>query len=92
MSGLYSIMWTPPAEGKYTIVANFEGSDAYWPSYAETAIGVTGGSGQPTMPASPTPAPDPTTGATESTLYIAIAAAVIIIAVIAVAIALKRRK
>jgi len=92
MSGLYSMMWTPPAEGKYTIVASFEGSNSYWPSYAETAIGVTAASGQPTMPASPTVAPEPPAGVPESTIYIAIAAAVIIIAVIAAAIVLKRRQ
>jgi len=40
MSGLYSYMWTPEVEGKYTIIATFEGSESYWASYAETAIGV----------------------------------------------------
>ncbi len=89
--GFYSIMWTPPAEGKYTITAEFEGSKSYWPSEAVTAVGVTAASGQPTMTASPTAAPDPT-GTAGSSLYIAIAAAVIIIAVIAAAIVLRRRK
>jgi len=42
MSGMYSFMWTPDSEGKYTIVATFEGSESYWASHAETAIGVTG--------------------------------------------------
>lgn len=40
-SGMYSLMWEPPVPGKYTIIATFEGSDSYWSSYAETAIGVT---------------------------------------------------
>jgi len=33
-------MWTPEAEGEYTIAATFEGSKSYWASYAETSIGV----------------------------------------------------
>ena len=40
-SGFYSFMWQPAGTGKYTILAAFEGSNSYWPSYAETAIGVT---------------------------------------------------
>ena len=38
--GLYHIMWTPPVPGEYTIIATFAGSNSYWPSYSETAIGV----------------------------------------------------
>ena len=40
-SGMYSILWEPPVPGKYTIIATFEGSNSYYRSYAETAIGVT---------------------------------------------------
>ena len=40
MSGMFKKMWTPEIEGKYTIIATFEGSESYWSSYAETAIGV----------------------------------------------------
>jgi outer membrane protein assembly factor BamB len=40
MSGTFKKMWTPPAEGEYTIIATFEGSGAYAGSYGETAIGV----------------------------------------------------
>jgi outer membrane protein assembly factor BamB len=39
-SGTYSLMWEPPVPGKYTIIATFPGSDSYYSSYAETAIGV----------------------------------------------------
>lgn len=39
-SGLFKKMWTPPAEGDYTIIATFEGSNSYFGSCAETAIGV----------------------------------------------------
>ena len=40
MSGQFSYLWTPPAEGKYTIVATFFGSEGYYASYAQTAVAV----------------------------------------------------
>jgi outer membrane protein assembly factor BamB len=40
MSGAFSYAWTPPAEGKYTIVATFMGSGGYYASYAQTAVEV----------------------------------------------------
>jgi hypothetical protein len=39
-SGLFKKLWSPPAEGEYTIVATFEGSNSYYASSAKTAIGV----------------------------------------------------
>jgi hypothetical protein len=65
-SGLFKKLWTPPAEGEYTIVASFEGSNSYYASSAETAIGVgpaqAGTNPQPTTspgtsPTSPTTSP-----------------------------------
>ena len=41
-SGLFSYLWEPGQEGKYTIIATFEGSGAYGKSFAETALGVSG--------------------------------------------------
>jgi hypothetical protein len=40
MSGMFSYLWTPDVPGKYTVIATFAGSKAYYSSYAETAIGV----------------------------------------------------
>ena len=40
-TGMYKLLWEPPVQGEYTIIATFEGSYSYWASYAETAIGVT---------------------------------------------------
>ncbi|PVX23569.1 MAG: hypothetical protein CW716_11865 [Candidatus Bathyarchaeum sp.] len=37
-AGYYSFAFKPEKEGVYTIIATFEGSDAYYGSYAETAI------------------------------------------------------
>jgi hypothetical protein len=38
--GTYSKVWKPSLLGEYTIVATFEGSDSYWPSYGATELGV----------------------------------------------------
>jgi len=46
--GRFSYLWTPPDKGTYTIMATFAGSKSYWPSYAETALGV-----QPAPPEKP---------------------------------------
>jgi len=40
-SGLFKKMWTPTSEGEYTVYATFDGSEAYFGSYAATALGVT---------------------------------------------------
>jgi hypothetical protein len=55
-NGFYSVTFTPPVPGKYTIYANFEGSKAYYGSSAETAITVDDVPAE-TPPPTPTPAP-----------------------------------
>jgi outer membrane protein assembly factor BamB len=58
-NGHYSIMWEPPVPGKYTIIATFEGSAAYYGSVAETAMGIIEVSSP--QPAEPEPTePEPT--------------------------------
>jgi hypothetical protein len=39
-SGMFKKMWTPEVPGEYTIIATFAGSNSYYSSSAETAIGV----------------------------------------------------
>jgi hypothetical protein len=39
--GLFHYQWTPDIEGAYVITASFQGSESYWPSADQTAIGVT---------------------------------------------------
>jgi len=59
-SGFYSLMWEPPVPGKYTIIATFEGSAAYYGSVAETAMGITEAP-SPAVPIEPEPTePQPT--------------------------------
>jgi hypothetical protein len=55
-NGYYSIAFTPPVPGKYTIYATFEGSNAYYGSSAQTAINVDDVPAE-TPPPTPTPAP-----------------------------------
>jgi hypothetical protein len=39
--GMFKKMWTPSSEGEYTVYATFDGSDSYYGSYAQTALGIT---------------------------------------------------
>jgi len=80
-SGLFKKMWEPPSEGEYTIVARFDGTDSYWGSGAETALGV----GPAPSPAGPIePEPTEPTEAPFITTEIAIIAAVVVVAVIGI--------
>jgi outer membrane protein assembly factor BamB len=56
-SGMFSYMWKPDIPGKYTVIATFPGSGAYYASYSETAIGVDEAppTPTPTPPAAPLP-------------------------------------
>jgi hypothetical protein len=90
-SGMYKLMWEPPVPGEYTVIATFEGSDSYYSSYAETAIGVTEAP-SPAQPIEPEPT-EPTEAFALGTTELAIIAVVIIAAVAIVAFwALKKRK
>jgi len=56
-SGSFSYQWTPDVPGKYTVIATFAGSGAYYASYAETAIGVDEAPPAPAAPEPPAPLP-----------------------------------
>jgi hypothetical protein len=87
-SGMFKLMWEPPVPGEYTIIATFEGSESYYRSYAETAIGV-----GPAVTPSGTIEPEPTQGFALTTTELAIIAVVIIAVVGVVAFwALRKRK
>jgi hypothetical protein len=107
-NGAYHLLWQPPITGEYVIYATFTGTDGYWPSNAETAVGVTDAPASPQVTTTPTatiaptlppvsPTATPTTAPAPKSgvgveTYIAIGAAVIIIAVAAAALVLRRRK
>ena len=87
-SGMYKIMWEPPVPGEYTIISTFQGSDAYYGSYAETAMGVTeavspAGSIEP----EPTEAPLITTE-----IAVIVAAVIVAVALIAGFLIIRKRK
>jgi len=75
--GMFKKMFTPEIEGEYTIIATFEGSKAYYASYAQTAISV-----------GPAPSPDqtiqPEPEAPLITTELAIILAVVAVAVIGI--------
>lgn len=73
-SGFYSYQWTPDITGKYTVIATFEGTNAYYGSFGETAFAVA------ESPATATPVP--TLVPSMADLYFLPAVAGIIIAII----------
>jgi hypothetical protein len=54
LSGAFSFHWKPDISGNYTVIATFEGTNGYWPSYAETSFAV---DPAPEPTAAPTPMP-----------------------------------
>jgi hypothetical protein len=71
--GQFKKLWVPEVPGEYTIHATFAGSESYWPTYAQTAIGVS---------QAPTATPEPTANPQSSTdLYFVPAVAGIIAAI-----------
>jgi hypothetical protein len=87
-SGMFKLMWEPPVPGEYTIMATFDGSESYWRSYAETAIGVeeAPSPGGPIEP-EPTEAPLITTE-----IAILIGAVIVALALIAGFLIIRKRK
>jgi outer membrane protein assembly factor BamB len=55
-SGMFKLAFTPEVPGEYTVIASFEGSKAYYGSFAESAINVEEAPAA-TPPPTPTPAP-----------------------------------
>jgi outer membrane protein assembly factor BamB len=74
--GFYSVAFTPEVPGKYTVFASFDGSSAYYGSYAQTAINV-----EEAPAATPVPTPTP---ASAADLYFVPAVIGIIVAIIVV--------
>jgi hypothetical protein len=75
-SGTYGVAFTPEVPGKYTVIASFEGSGAYYGSFAETYINVE---------EAPVATPEPTpTSTSVADLYLLPGIAGIIIAIVVV--------
>ncbi len=73
MNGNFGKSWKPPVEGDYFIMASFEGSESYWPSYDTSYMVVDPAPtpGQPMETEEPSTAPptteEPTTAAPPTT-------------------------
>ena len=76
ISGTFSYMWEPEIEGKYTVIATFPGSESYWASYAETAIGV--GPAAPEFPEYPETEEAPAYTAVDLAIIAAVVVAIVI--------------
>ena len=48
-NGVFSLSWKPDISGDYAVIAAFEGSEAYYPSHAETAFTVSEANPTPTQ-------------------------------------------
>jgi hypothetical protein len=83
--GNFKYMWTPPTTGTYSILATFAGSESYYASYAETALGVSAAPPAP-APAAEQVLPDYTP------MFAGIIAAVVIVAILVVYTLLTVRK
>jgi outer membrane protein assembly factor BamB len=83
--GHYEYTWTPPAQDTYKILANFEGSDSYYTSSAQTGLSV---GAAPAATTAPQAAPDTTMTIIGTGIGTGIA---IIIAVAVAVLMLKKR-
>jgi outer membrane protein assembly factor BamB len=73
--GFYSFGWTPDIAGKYSVYAQFAGSDAYYPSNAESSFVVENAA------ATPTPTTQPQASMVEQYFVPAIAGIIVVVIV-----------
>jgi outer membrane protein assembly factor BamB len=83
-SGMFHCAFTPEVPGEYSIIATFEGSDGYWPSFAETAINV---EEAPVATPEPTPVPQ-----APVETYFTVSTIAIIIAIVIVGFLILRKR
>ncbi len=72
-SGMFTLSWTPDITGPYTVIANFAGTNSYYPSSAETSFVATNPAG--------TASPYPVTVLPPTETYFALSTIAIIAAV-----------
>ena len=86
-NGIFKLLWEPLVPGEYTVIASFAGSEGYWPSHAETAIGIVEA---PAATPEPTPTPAPMTDTYVAGFGIAII--IVIVAGIVVIVLILRKR
>jgi hypothetical protein len=89
-SGTYALTWTPDIPGNYTVVANFAGSNSYYPSSAETHFYATSPQSSPTATAQTNLATSDLVNNLMIYLFAGVIAIIIAIAIAAVLIIRKR--
>jgi len=85
--GTFGLNFVPPVPGEYTVIATFEGSEAYYSSYASTYLYVTE---PPAVTPPPTPTPAPLTDTYVLSLGIAAIIAIVVIGLVII-LMLRRR-
>jgi hypothetical protein len=86
-NGMFKLMFTPEVPGEYTILATFAGSEGYWGSYAQTAIGV-----NEAPAATPEPTPTPASMTDTYVLGLGIGAIIAIVVIGLIIILMLRRR
>ncbi len=86
--GFYTLSWAPDIAGDYKVIANFAGTNSYWPSSSETSFNV--------MEAHPTIAPTTTPPQTAADLYfvpaiVGLFVAIIVIGALMIFLLLRKR-
>ncbi len=84
IDGFFSFNWKPDIEGKYTVIAKFEGSESYWPSHAVSAFVVN--------EAAPTPTQQPVVAQSSIELYVLGTGVAIIIAIAILGLLILRKR
>ena len=87
-SGMFKKMWTPTNTGEYTIKASFDGSESYWSSSSETALGV---STTTSATASPTATANPAVNAVPAEIFYAVAAILAILMIVVIILLVRKR-
>ena len=85
--GFFSCEFTPVVPGKYTVIASFEGSEAYYGSFAKTAINV-----EETPACTPEPTPSPASTADLYFLPVSTGMIVAIVVVLALLMLILRKR
>ncbi len=84
-TGYFSTSWTPPSTGKYTILANFDGSNSYYPSNGETSLLVSAAT------VTPTPEAVKTVNQVSAEVFYAFGA-IMVVLILVVAVLILRKK
>jgi hypothetical protein len=87
-NGAFSYLWTPGIPGKHTVIASFAGTNSYYGSTAQTAVGVTEVTTQPQA----TSSADTSTSFVEAYFVPAVIAIIVAIAIVGIVLLMTIKK